>query len=80
MQLVDELSMIYTTCIMCYATFAFDKSRLFSQLLALGLLGLSIFITVSGMISLNIGRVVDRHSFITTICRIQISTKMRMRS
>ncbi|EPQ64208.1 Bgt-991 [Blumeria graminis f. sp. tritici] len=33
MQLVDELSMIYTTCIMCYATFSYEKSRLYRQLL-----------------------------------------------
>ena len=46
MQLVDELSMIYTTCIMCYACFSFGASRGFSQLLAVGLIGLSAFITV----------------------------------
>lgn len=45
MQLVDELSMIYTTCLMCYATFAYSKSRLFSQMLAAGLIGLSALIT-----------------------------------
>ncbi|MCJ1401137.1 hypothetical protein MMC11_004349 [Xylographa trunciseda] len=45
MQLVDELSMIYTTCIMCYATFSYAKSRYFSILLAIGLVALAAFIT-----------------------------------
>lgn len=45
-QLVDELSMIYTTCLMCYATFSYSKSRLFSQVLALSLVSLDIFITL----------------------------------
>jgi dihydroceramidase len=45
MQLVDELSMIYTTCIMCYATFAHFRSRLFAIALAIGLLSLAVFIT-----------------------------------
>ena len=46
MQLVDELSMIYTTCLMCYATFSYSKSRLYSLLLALGLVSLAIFISL----------------------------------
>lgn len=45
MQLVDELSMIYTTCLMCYATFSFSRSARGRTLLGLGLLGLSVFIT-----------------------------------
>lgn len=45
MQLVDELSMIYTTCIMCYATFSYRRSPVFSQILALALAGLAAFIT-----------------------------------
>ncbi|KAH7031867.1 alkaline ceramidase-like protein [Macrophomina phaseolina] len=45
MQLVDELSMIYTTCLMFYATFSYGQSRLYAQLLGLFLLGLSAFIT-----------------------------------
>lgn len=45
-QLVDELSMIYTTCLMCYATFSYSKSRQFSQILALSLVSLAIFITL----------------------------------
>ncbi|KAH6646502.1 alkaline dihydroceramidase [Truncatella angustata] len=45
MQLVDELSMIYTTCLMCYATFSYGRSRLFSLLLGVGLSGLSWYIT-----------------------------------
>lgn len=47
MQLVDELSMIYTTCLMCYATFSFSQSRIFRQVLAFSLIFLSVFITVS---------------------------------
>lgn len=45
MQLVDELSMIYTTCLMCYATFSYSKSRLFAIFLGLGLASLALFIT-----------------------------------
>ncbi|EXL60856.1 hypothetical protein FOCG_00132 [Fusarium oxysporum f. sp. radicis-lycopersici 26381] len=45
MQLVDELSMIYTTSILCYAIFTHDRSRLFSILLGIGLVVLSISIT-----------------------------------
>jgi len=46
MQLVDELSMIYTTCLMNYATFSHGKSRLYSTTLAAGLISLSLFITL----------------------------------
>jgi len=46
MQLVDELSMIYTACLMCYATFSFSQSRLVRQLLGGGLLSLALFITL----------------------------------
>ncbi|KAI9819944.1 MAG: hypothetical protein M1827_006514 [Pycnora praestabilis] len=46
MQLVDELSMIYTTCLMCYATFSYSKSRLYSLILALSLVSLALFITL----------------------------------
>jgi dihydroceramidase len=46
MQLVDELSMIYTTCLMCFATFAFNKSRRFSIVLGVSLMCLAIFITL----------------------------------
>ncbi|KAM5431442.1 alkaline ceramidase ydc1 [Microsporum ferrugineum] len=46
MQLVDELSMIYTTCLMCYATFSFSRSRTQCYILGSGLLSLSIFITL----------------------------------
>lgn len=45
MQLVDELSMIYTTCLMAYATFTFSRSSLFSAMLGSFLVGLSVFIT-----------------------------------
>lgn len=45
MQLVDELSMIYTTCLMVYATFSYGKTRLYSLVLALFLVSLALFIT-----------------------------------
>jgi dihydroceramidase len=51
MQLVDELNMIYTACLMCYATFSFSQSRVIRQVLATGLLSLAIFITVSASLS-----------------------------
>ena len=46
MQLVDELNMIYTTCLMNYATFSYSKSRLYAFTLALALVSLAIFITL----------------------------------
>ncbi|KAL8691742.1 MAG: hypothetical protein Q9224_004104 [Gallowayella concinna] len=46
MQLVDELSMIYTTCLMNYATFSYSKSRQYALTLALGLISLAMFITL----------------------------------
>ena len=45
MQLVDELSMIYTTCIMFYATFSHKQTRLYRTVLGLFLVALAIFIT-----------------------------------
>lgn len=45
MQLVDELSMIYTTCLMCFATFSYRRSRAFSVVLGAALIGLAWFIT-----------------------------------
>ncbi|KAI1027766.1 hypothetical protein LB503_011851 [Fusarium chuoi] len=45
MQLVDELSMIYKTSILCYAIFTHGRSRLFSISLGIGLVTLSISIT-----------------------------------
>lgn len=45
MQLVDELSMIYTTCIMFYASFARGRSSTFSVTLSIALAALAIFIT-----------------------------------
>ena len=47
MQLVDELSMIYTTCIMFYATFSHGKSLSFGFILGISLALLAAFITVS---------------------------------
>lgn len=46
MQLVDELSMIYTTCLMNFATFSYGKSRLYSTILAIGLTSIALFITL----------------------------------
>ncbi|KAK4087719.1 hypothetical protein Purlil1_8050 [Purpureocillium lilacinum] len=45
MQLVDELSMIYTTCLMMYASFSYSRSRAFSTLLGVSLLSLAGSIT-----------------------------------
>jgi dihydroceramidase len=46
MQLVDELSMIYTTCLMNFATFSYGKSRRYSTILAIALISLAVFITL----------------------------------
>ncbi|KAF7507118.1 hypothetical protein GJ744_010931 [Endocarpon pusillum] len=46
MQLVDELSMIYTTCLMAYASFSYSRSTAFRIVLAVSLVGLSLFITL----------------------------------
>ena len=46
MQLVDELSMIYTTCLMMYASFSYSRSRAFSTLLGVSLLSLAGSITL----------------------------------
>lgn len=45
MQLVDELSMIYTTCISCYSSFTYKRSRLYGLFVALFLVSLAVFIT-----------------------------------
>jgi len=45
MQLVDELSMIYTTCIMFYATFSHKQRPPVPLFLAIFLVSLAIFIT-----------------------------------
>lgn len=45
MQLVDELSMIYTTCIMFYATFSYRQSVLYVTILGTLLVALAGFIT-----------------------------------
>jgi len=46
MQLVDELSMIYTTCLMSYAVFSYSRSLPFRISLAFGLVALAVFITL----------------------------------
>lgn len=53
MQLADELPMIYTTCIMAYATFAYSSSRRSSLLIGFSLAGLAVFITVYYHMSQN---------------------------
>lgn len=42
MQLVDELSMIYTSCLMAFATFGYGKSKRFQWGLGIGLVGLAL--------------------------------------
>lgn len=46
MQLVDELSMIYTTCIILWATFQHNRPQPFGILFALFVIGLALFITL----------------------------------
>ncbi|KAJ5454319.1 uncharacterized protein N7458_005275 [Penicillium daleae] len=46
MQLVDELSMIYTTCLMAYASFSYSRSTGIRVFLAISLLSLAVFITL----------------------------------
>ncbi|MCJ1424145.1 hypothetical protein MMC29_002032 [Sticta canariensis] len=46
MQLVDELSMIYTTCLMCYAVFSYSKTRQFAIILGISLVSLAVCITL----------------------------------
>jgi dihydroceramidase len=46
MQLADELPMIYTVCIMAFATFSYRRSVKAQALIATGLVGLAVFITV----------------------------------
>ncbi|KAH7136655.1 ceramidase-domain-containing protein [Dactylonectria macrodidyma] len=53
MQLVDELSMIYTTCLMMYASFSHSRSKVFSRLLGVSLLALAAFITLYYYITKN---------------------------
>lgn len=45
MQLVDELSMIYTTAFACYASFSYRRSRFVSFCIGLFLISLAVFIT-----------------------------------
>lgn len=46
MQLVDELSMIYTTCLMCYASFSYTRSVSYRIFLSIFLSALAVFITL----------------------------------
>ncbi|KAJ5217339.1 hypothetical protein N7468_010347 [Penicillium chermesinum] len=46
MQLVDELSMIYTTCLMVYASFAFSRPTGVRVAIGVSLSALSVFITL----------------------------------
>ncbi|KAL2020696.1 hypothetical protein VTK56DRAFT_8092 [Thermocarpiscus australiensis] len=45
MQLADELPMIYTVCIMAFATFSYNKTKKMQALIATALCGLAVFIT-----------------------------------
>ena len=47
MQLADELPMIYTACIMAYATLTYSKSPRFSLVAAAGTIAVAWSITVS---------------------------------
>jgi dihydroceramidase len=46
MQLADELPMIYTVCIMAFATFSYRRPAKVQALIAAALVGLAVFITV----------------------------------
>ena len=46
MQLVDELSMIYTTCLMCYASFSYSRPSGVRLALAISLAALAVYITL----------------------------------
>lgn len=50
MQLADELPMIYTVCIMAFATFSYRKPMKLQLLVAAGLVALAVFITVSAIL------------------------------
>lgn len=53
MQLADELPMIYTTCIMAYATYAYGRPRRTRTLIAVGLIALALWITIYYLMSQN---------------------------
>lgn len=46
MQLVDELSMIYTTCLMAYASFSYSRPNSVRIVLGVSLASLAVFITL----------------------------------
>lgn len=46
MQLIDELSMIYTTCLMCYALFSYARPSWMRVILGISLAFLAVFITL----------------------------------
>ncbi|KAF2003235.1 alkaline phytoceramidase [Amniculicola lignicola CBS 123094] len=46
MQLIDELNMIYTTCLMCYVTFSYGHSKAYSTALAGSLVSIAIGVTL----------------------------------
>lgn len=45
-QLVDELNMIYTTCLMCYAALSYNQTKQTQVLLGVGLTLFCIFVTI----------------------------------
>jgi dihydroceramidase len=58
MQLADELPMIYTVCIMAFATFSYRRPAKVQALIAAALVGLAVFITVCTFTTLcvSVGR------------------------
>jgi len=82
MQLVDELSMIYTTCLMCWATFGYGHTPIIQTLLGLFLL------TIAGSITLIYHHLQDpifhqnAYGFLTTVvlCRSWYLMETRLRS
>lgn len=78
MQLLDELGMIYTTCLMMYASFSFSRSKAFATLLGAGLLALAGFITVREQWQC-LQRLLTEGSCTTTSRKIQFSIKQHTR-
>jgi hypothetical protein len=69
MQLADELPMIYTVCILAYATFSYKRPVKVQILIGAALVGLAVFITVSA----NYFVLVDGYQLMDDISRFTIS-------
>jgi dihydroceramidase len=72
MQLVDELSMIYTMCLMAYACFSYSKGRAFRIILAMSLVALSLFITLYYHYLQDPAFHQNVHGFLTTIVVLRL--------